>query len=265
MKAIIIGCGRLGSAIALELYRKGNEVTVIDKDPDSFALLGSEFNGNTIVGIGFDKEVMEEAESSSRMPSSVPPTPMKSTFLPERSPRISSWSLLLSPGSMIRERQRFSKASASRRFPLPAMVSTEPSNFSATTRWIPSLFSAPREIRNSSVSTPRPTSKEPWPRSFQGGRIRSHRHRPRQDVLLAFSRGNHPDGRYPLLRRRHRQEAEAEGPSWHLGGKGNESHHHRRRTGRHVHGRSARKEQVRIRHHRGESRKGKETQGKVRR
>ncbi len=61
MKAIIIGCGRLGSAIALELYRKGNEVTVIDKDPDSFALLGSEFNGNTIVGIGFDKEVMEEA------------------------------------------------------------------------------------------------------------------------------------------------------------------------------------------------------------
>ncbi len=61
MKAIIIGCGRLGSAIALELYRKGNEVTVIDKDPDSFALLGSEFNGNTIVGIGFDKKVMEEA------------------------------------------------------------------------------------------------------------------------------------------------------------------------------------------------------------
>ncbi len=61
MKAIVIGCGRLGSAIALELYRKGNEVTVIDKDVDSFALLGSEFNGNTIVGIGFDKSIMEEA------------------------------------------------------------------------------------------------------------------------------------------------------------------------------------------------------------
>lgn len=61
MKAIVIGCGRLGSAIALELYRKGNEVTVIDKDSDSFALLGNEFNGNTIVGIGFDKNVLEEA------------------------------------------------------------------------------------------------------------------------------------------------------------------------------------------------------------
>lgn len=61
MKAIIIGCGRLGSAIALELYRKGNEVTVIDKDADSFALLGSEFNGNTVLGIGFDRNVLEEA------------------------------------------------------------------------------------------------------------------------------------------------------------------------------------------------------------
>ena len=61
MKAIVIGCGRLGSAIALELYRKGNEVTVVDKDSDSFALLGNEFNGNTIVGIGFDKNVLEEA------------------------------------------------------------------------------------------------------------------------------------------------------------------------------------------------------------
>lgn len=61
MKAIVIGCGRLGSAIALELYRKGNEVTVVDKDSDSFALLGNEFNGNTIVGIGFDKNVLEDA------------------------------------------------------------------------------------------------------------------------------------------------------------------------------------------------------------
>ncbi len=61
MKAIVIGCGRLGSAIALELFRKGNEVTVVDRDPDSFALLGNEFNGNTIVGIGFDKNVLEEA------------------------------------------------------------------------------------------------------------------------------------------------------------------------------------------------------------
>ncbi len=61
MKAIVIGCGRLGSAIAMELYSKGNDVTVIDKNSESFSLLGSEFNGNLIVGVGFDKAVLEEA------------------------------------------------------------------------------------------------------------------------------------------------------------------------------------------------------------
>ncbi len=61
MKALIVGCGRLGSAIARELFSKGNEVTIIDKNPDSFYLLGNEFTGNTVVGVGFDKDVLEEA------------------------------------------------------------------------------------------------------------------------------------------------------------------------------------------------------------
>ncbi len=61
MKALIIGCGRLGSAIALELFKKGNEVSVVDKNPDSFYLLGNEFNGNTYVGSGIDKNTLEEA------------------------------------------------------------------------------------------------------------------------------------------------------------------------------------------------------------
>lgn len=61
MKALVVGCGRLGSAIARELFNKGNEVTVIDKDPDSFYLLGSEFTGNTVIGVAFDKNTLEEA------------------------------------------------------------------------------------------------------------------------------------------------------------------------------------------------------------
>ncbi len=61
MKAMVIGCGRLGSALALELFRKGNDVTVIDKDPNSFYALGSEFNGNTVTGTGFDRDVLEQA------------------------------------------------------------------------------------------------------------------------------------------------------------------------------------------------------------
>ncbi len=61
MRVMVIGCGKLGSALALELFRKGNDVTVVDKDAESFFALGSDFNGNTVVGVGFDKEVLEDA------------------------------------------------------------------------------------------------------------------------------------------------------------------------------------------------------------
>lgn len=61
MKIMIVGCGRLGASLALALYRKGHLVTVIDKNSKSFNMLGSEFNGNTITGLGFDKNVLEEA------------------------------------------------------------------------------------------------------------------------------------------------------------------------------------------------------------
>lgn len=62
MKVIIVGCGKLGSGLAQNLVKKGHKVTVIDSNPDAFALLGKEFNGKTIVGVGFDKNVLEKAE-----------------------------------------------------------------------------------------------------------------------------------------------------------------------------------------------------------
>lgn len=61
MKVLIIGCGRLGAGIARELFAKGNEISVIDQDPNSFYLLGNEFSGNTVIGMGYDKNVLEEA------------------------------------------------------------------------------------------------------------------------------------------------------------------------------------------------------------
>ena len=61
MRVMIIGCGRLGSALALELFKKGNEVTVIDRDSEVFYRLGTEFSGNTIVGMAYDKDTLEEA------------------------------------------------------------------------------------------------------------------------------------------------------------------------------------------------------------
>lgn len=62
MKVIIIGCGKLGSGLARNLNKKGNAVTVIDTDPSTFGLLGKDFTGETIVGFGFDKDIMEKAK-----------------------------------------------------------------------------------------------------------------------------------------------------------------------------------------------------------
>lgn len=60
MRAMVIGCGRLGSALALELYRRGNEVTVIDRDPKAFYRLASDFTGITAVGVAYDRDTLEE-------------------------------------------------------------------------------------------------------------------------------------------------------------------------------------------------------------
>lgn len=61
MKVIIVGCGKFGSGIALNLIKKGHAVTIIDKDQESFSLLGKDFPGEIIVGIGFDKDILEKA------------------------------------------------------------------------------------------------------------------------------------------------------------------------------------------------------------
>lgn len=62
MKVIIVGCGKLGSGLAQNLVKKGHKVTVIDSDPEAFELLGKDYNGETIVGIGFDKGILEKAQ-----------------------------------------------------------------------------------------------------------------------------------------------------------------------------------------------------------
>jgi len=61
MKAIVMGCGRLGSQISLNLDQHGHEVTVIDHDSNSDGRLGDNFHGRIIRGVGFDKEVLTDA------------------------------------------------------------------------------------------------------------------------------------------------------------------------------------------------------------
>lgn len=61
MRIIIIGCGRVGSRIALELSQNGNEVSVVDRNPLAFDKLLGAFNGNMIVGTGIDEDTLISA------------------------------------------------------------------------------------------------------------------------------------------------------------------------------------------------------------
>ena len=61
MYVVIMGCGRVGSALAGGLERLGHEVAVIDRDRQAFRRLSPDFRGSQIVGEGYHREVLEEA------------------------------------------------------------------------------------------------------------------------------------------------------------------------------------------------------------
>ncbi len=56
-----MGCGRLGSTLAQKLDARGHSVAIIDQNADAFRRLGAEFDGTTVTGIGFDRDVLREA------------------------------------------------------------------------------------------------------------------------------------------------------------------------------------------------------------
>lgn len=61
MKALVIGCGRVGSAVALELDRRGWEVTAVDEKEDALQRLGENWSGGFVVGHGMDIDVLNAA------------------------------------------------------------------------------------------------------------------------------------------------------------------------------------------------------------
>jgi trk system potassium uptake protein len=58
---VIMGCGRVGSSLALRLAPLDHTISVIDQDGLAFARLGDNFPGATVTGIGFDRETLIEA------------------------------------------------------------------------------------------------------------------------------------------------------------------------------------------------------------
>ena len=61
MKALVIGCGRVGSNIALQLDREGWDVTAVDEKEEALGRLGDNWAGGFVLGHGMDIEVLRRA------------------------------------------------------------------------------------------------------------------------------------------------------------------------------------------------------------
>jgi trk system potassium uptake protein len=65
MRYVIVGCGRVGSALAKLLDSDGHEVIVVDENPAAFKRLGPKFKGHEVVGTGIDYDVLKRAGAAS--------------------------------------------------------------------------------------------------------------------------------------------------------------------------------------------------------
>lgn len=58
---MIVGCGRVGAALALQLAAEGHDVTVVDQSLQSFNRLGEDFGGHMVVGNGLEEGTLRRA------------------------------------------------------------------------------------------------------------------------------------------------------------------------------------------------------------
>lgn len=58
---VIMGCGRVGSTLAMILEAEGHTVAVVDSNEEAFRRLGHGFAGRTVTGVGFDRDTLREA------------------------------------------------------------------------------------------------------------------------------------------------------------------------------------------------------------
>ncbi|HTX59992.1 MAG TPA: TrkA family potassium uptake protein [Verrucomicrobiae bacterium] len=61
MRYLIVGCGRVGSALAKYLDADGHEIIVVDENAAAFKRLGQAFKGHLVVGTGIDYDVLKRA------------------------------------------------------------------------------------------------------------------------------------------------------------------------------------------------------------
>jgi trk system potassium uptake protein TrkA len=61
MKAIVIGCGRVGSQVAKNLDEEGWDVVAIDENEEVLNRLGEMWEGGFLVGHGMDIDLLRQA------------------------------------------------------------------------------------------------------------------------------------------------------------------------------------------------------------
>jgi trk system potassium uptake protein TrkA len=58
---VVVGCGRVGSELALTLEQMGHSVAVVDRSARAFRRLHPDFAGLKVTGIGYDRDTLKEA------------------------------------------------------------------------------------------------------------------------------------------------------------------------------------------------------------
>lgn len=61
MRVIVIGCGRVGSALSVRFAAEGHDVRIVDRNPKSRRLLPANFTGTWHEGNGFNRAVLDGA------------------------------------------------------------------------------------------------------------------------------------------------------------------------------------------------------------
>jgi trk system potassium uptake protein TrkA len=61
VNALVIGCGRVGSSVALQLAEEGWDVTAVDEKEEALNRLGEHWRGGFVLGHGMDVDVLREA------------------------------------------------------------------------------------------------------------------------------------------------------------------------------------------------------------
>jgi trk system potassium uptake protein TrkA len=61
VKVVVIGCGRVGSTVAVQLAQDGWDVVAVDEKEEALGRLGEDWRGGFIVGHGMDVDVLLEA------------------------------------------------------------------------------------------------------------------------------------------------------------------------------------------------------------